>query len=70
MDAPGVELVLRDLATLDDLGTCHAAAPVLPGDLVATHAAVYRVREILWTPPDAPCVPVLVERARLVLSAR
>ena len=70
MDAPGLELVLRDVATLDDVGRCHAPAPVHPGDLVATHAAVYRVREVLWTPPDALCVPVLVERVRLVVSAR
>ena len=70
MDVPGVALVLRDLATLDDVGRCHAPPPVRPGDVVATADAAYRIMDVLWTPPDAPCVPVLVERARLVLSAR
>ena len=70
VNVPGVELVLRDLATLDDVGRCHAPPPVRPGDLVATHGAVYRIVNVLWTPPGALCVPVLVERARLVVASR
>jgi hypothetical protein len=35
---------------------------VEPGDVVADGVALYRVEEVLLTPPDAPCVPVLARR--------
>jgi hypothetical protein len=31
----GIRVVIRDAITLDDVGECHAPAPVEPGDLLA-----------------------------------
>ena len=60
---------LRDVETLDDLADVTAPAPVEPGDLVSTADDLYRVEVVLWTPPDSPCVPVLVRCANDVGDA-
>ena len=59
---------LRDVKTMDDLADVTAPEPVEPGDLVASAEEFFRVEVVLWTPLDAPCVPVLARREELGAS--
>jgi hypothetical protein len=54
--------MLRDAATLDDLGEATAPAPIEPGDLLATADRIVRVDVVLASQPGAACVPVLVRK--------
>jgi hypothetical protein len=71
MSALGVRLVLRDVVTADDLGTCTVPGPVEIGDLVALeHGPPLRVVDVLPVPAGSPCVPVLVRLAAIRVVAR
>jgi hypothetical protein len=58
----GVWVRPRDAETPDDLGVVRAPAPVLPGDVLADAADVFRVEAVLVVPPGTRWVPVLVRR--------
>jgi hypothetical protein len=45
----GVRLHLRHVRSLDDLDDVTASGPVLPGDIVASSEAVYRVELTMST---------------------
>jgi hypothetical protein len=67
----GVTVPIRDAATLEDLGVCHAPGPVEPGDLLAfEYESPLRVTTVLWVPPGSSVVPVLARPAPVAVAAR
>ena len=66
----GITCRLHDAITADDLGIAHLPPPILPGDLAATPSELYRVVDVIVSPP-ASIIGALVKvtPARLTVAA-
>jgi hypothetical protein len=55
----------------DDVGIAHVPMPIEVGDLVATIDSIYRVVDVVTSPPGSPIAALVkVRPERLVVAAR